>query len=484
MRLHGASGWLLIVGAALAIGSGTRLFYTLQDCANIIFRLEARAYWLRQGISIVAVLLYGALVPGALLLAMGPRQWAHQTLPEWLVHALSFVGTWFIASCLLALLYKITTAGMVTWRAVWPGAISAGLLLILYQQLFPWYAHTWLKPAHYGALVGFILMTLTFFYVIAFILLLGMEITSWRAGQRAAGASLATIVHGVQVNRSVRGIAGVTAGKASEALGKPDQDKPKAASHDSATNEDETAHISWRERLSALWQSPHRGRWLVGLWLFGVALMVVLSLLAHRFAYFPGDVGITQVVQLLRPTFLASIVTIPSDLNWPLQAGAISISMIAALVLARQVRAALGLAIATYSGDVANILINGAVGRPRPHNVHIISPVHLGLHSFPSGHVTHTVAFYGFLLVLLAPLVGRVAPHERFAIRILQGGCIFMIACIGVGRVMLGEHWPSDVLGGYLLGVLCLSLGLGAYYGLAQVTRTHGPAWLRRALAA
>ncbi|MBA3824744.1 MAG: YihY family inner membrane protein [Ktedonobacterales bacterium] len=478
-RLHQSSGLLLLVGAALAVGSGAHLFYSLQDCANVIFRLESRPYLIKQGISIAAVLLYGALVPFALLLAVVPRQWVHQTFPDWAIHVVSFGGSWLVATCLLALLYKMTTEGHVSWRAVWPGAVIAGLLLILYQQLFPLYVQHWLLPNHYGALVGFILLTLAFFYYLAFILLLGMEITSWRAGQRAAGASLATIVHGVQVNRSVRGIAGLTAGKDSENL---DPEAPHTKADDAPRAA--AASVPWRTRLAERWQGPHRGRWLVGLWLGGVAVLTVLALFAHRYPSFPGDVGLTQFVQLLRNTPLAPVINIASDLNWPSPAGAISISMILALVLAGQVRVALGLAIATYSGDVANILINGAVGRPRPHNIHIVSPVHLGLHSFPSGHVTHSVAFFGFLLLLLGPVLKRVAPRERIAIRFLQGCCIFMLVFIGVSRVLKGEHWPSDVLGGYLLGTLCLGVGIAAYYGLASLAPRLKPEWLQHLLAA
>jgi len=148
--------------------------------------------------------------------------------------------------------------------------------------------------------------------------------------------------------------------------------------------------------------------------------------------------------------------------------------VILALVLARQIRAAIGLAVATYSADAANILINGAVGRPRPHNVHIISPVHVGLHSFPSGHVSHSVAFYGFVLMLLIAAHARVAPRERLAVRFLQGCCIFMIVFIGISRVLEGQHWPSDVLGGYILGSLCLMLGIAVYQASRQFNLRWG----------
>src|SRR6185437_6168379 len=162
---------------------------------------------------------YCGIVPFAFALSLAPVHWLHLPMPHgWLAHSLAFVLGWIAASCLLALLYKIMTEGSVAWRAVWPGAIIASLLLILYEQLFPLYVHSWLKPDNYGAVVGFILIVLAFFDYLGFIVLLGMEITSWRAGQRETCASLPTIIHAVQVNRTLRCVAGPNAGKPSEDL--------------------------------------------------------------------------------------------------------------------------------------------------------------------------------------------------------------------------------------------------------------------------
>lgn len=222
LRLHHASNLLLVLGLGLSLLSGAHLFYTLQDCANIIFRLRSRNYFLKQLIAVGAMLLYCVGIPLAFALCAGPLRWLH--LPGWVVtqpllaHGIRFIGGWVLATLLFGLLYKIAPGGAIAWREVWVGAALASLLLIAYEQIFPFYVHTWLKPDNYGALAGFILIVLAFFYVLAFIILLGMEINSWLAGQRATAASLPTIIHEVQVNRTVRGAAGPTAGKATEDL--------------------------------------------------------------------------------------------------------------------------------------------------------------------------------------------------------------------------------------------------------------------------
>lgn len=481
-KLHHSSGFLLLIGLILAIGSGSHLFYSLQDCANIIFRLTGRHYLFKQALAIFCTLLLCGIVPFAFALAPVPLHWLHLHTPQgWFGYIIAFIIGWVAASGLVGAMYKLVTHGTLRWRAVWPGAIVAGLLLLLFEQIFPVYVHDWLKPNNYGYLVGFFLIILAFFYYLSFILLLGMEITSWRAGQRQTAASLPTIIHAVQVDRSIREVAGPTAGKRSEDLYRnapPDAKNSlgKTTPHREEHAEEAPSSPSFRDRLhdlSAKMRQPfvgdHRGRAILICWILGAVALLLLSLAAHAYPVFPGDIGIAEFIQLLRFTPLPPIINIASDLNWPLQAGAISISAIIALLLVRQIRAALGLAVATYSADLANILINGAVGRPRPNNIHIISPVHVGLHSFPSGHVSHSVAFYGFAFMLLIAAYHAVAPRERIAIRILQGCCIFVIAFVGISRVLEGEHWPSDVLGGYLLGVLCLTLGIAGYHMLPGV---------------
>jgi membrane-associated phospholipid phosphatase len=77
--------------------------------------------------------------------------------------------------------------------------------------------------------------------------------------------------------------------------------------------------------------------------------------------------------------------------------------------------------------------------------------------SFPSGHVTGAVAFYGLLAFL------TVANVRRGRIRvIIPAVSLLMIAMASIGRVYASAHWPSDILGSYLFA----SLGV---YGIASL---------------
>lgn len=75
--------------------------------------------------------------------------------------------------------------------------------------------------------------------------------------------------------------------------------------------------------------------------------------------------------------------------------------------------------------------------------------------SFPSGHATIAVAFYGFIVYILF----RQIRKWKYKINALFFGIILILA-IGLSRLYLGVHFLSDVWGGYLLGALWLLIGI------------------------
>jgi undecaprenyl-diphosphatase len=72
--------------------------------------------------------------------------------------------------------------------------------------------------------------------------------------------------------------------------------------------------------------------------------------------------------------------------------------------------------------------------------------------SFPSGHATSSMIFY---LALALVLTAGTRWH-----RIAAAGAVLLSVLIGASRVMLGVHWPSDVIGGWAFGMLWIMLTL------------------------
>ena len=113
--------------------------------------------------------------------------------------------------------------------------------------------------------------------------------------------------------------------------------------------------------------------------------------------------------------------------------------------------------LSTGGAYAVSLLIKEAVRRPRPSGADIWTYGPLADYSFPSMHVVTYVVFFGLLAYLAAVRWrGQAYRWPVLAVSVLA------IALVGLSRVYLGAHWPSDVLGGYLVGycsvVLCVYL--------------------------
>ncbi len=224
-NLNQSAGLLLVVGIVVALFTGSRLFINIENCFGIIFRLRGRDMLRQNLMAIGMLLLYTVLVPIVLLASLVPAAvlelldiGSTNPLAGFVIQAAGIAAAVATAIVLFGAIYVVVPNRPVRIREVWKGTVVAGVLLVLYELLFPIYMSRFLRPQNYGSAAGFAVVILVFFYYLAFILLLGAEINSWASGQRQSAGKLNEIMHEVQAHDTTRGAAGPTAGQPQEDL--------------------------------------------------------------------------------------------------------------------------------------------------------------------------------------------------------------------------------------------------------------------------
>lgn len=107
--------------------------------------------------------------------------------------------------------------------------------------------------------------------------------------------------------------------------------------------------------------------------------------------------------------------------------------------------------VAAAGSQVLNSVLKGAFDRPRPQLFEWVAP-HAGFASFPSGHAMTSMVVYG----TLAYLVVRLEP-TRWMRRFTLFFAAVVILMIGLSRLYLGVHYPSDILAGFAVGFVWAS---------------------------
>ena len=104
-----------------------------------------------------------------------------------------------------------------------------------------------------------------------------------------------------------------------------------------------------------------------------------------------------------------------------------------------------------------NSIIKYIIRRIRPDHLRLIKQ---GGYSFPSGHAMISIAVYGaFLYLVIKKIKNKVLKT------ILSILLIFIILGIGISRVYVGVHYPTDVIAGYLLGIIELIIIIAIFNG-------------------
>ena len=181
-----------------------------------------------------------------------------------------------------------------------------------------------------------------------------------------------------------------------------------------------------------------------------VGLLATVSLIMSIFAWyikqFPGDLYWTLRLQSFHSNFLLSIMKAASFIfgGW--------FSVVVVIVIGILVWWRIGkleAILITVAGmlSLVNTIFKLKIGRQRPpaNLVQVFYPMQTN--GFPSGHAMFAIMVLGLLAYFI-----YINMKNHILRTVVLLGLIALILLIGTSRVYLGVNWPSDVIGGYLIG--------------------------------
>ncbi len=134
------------------------------------------------------------------------------------------------------------------------------------------------------------------------------------------------------------------------------------------------------------------------------------------------------------------------------------------LIVARKYGPAIYVLASVILGTVVSQGLKMLYDRPRPDIVEHLVGIHTA--SFPSGHATMSTVVY----LTLAALIVRMVDDARIRVYVMSAA-IFVALLVGVSRIYLGVHWPSDVAAGWMLGAAWASFSWLAVSALRRFTQ-------------
>src|SRR5919206_925162 len=216
-----------------------------------------------------------------------------------------------------------------------------------------------------------------------------------------------------------------------------------------------TARGSGRGALRRRRESRHLWRAEV-FYAAGLAAFAVLAVLAHAYAYFAWDLSAARAVQSIDAPWWAGLMDWVSVFGNRWHPHALTAAVALVFFLRRRRSECFGLILSAGGGALVNRILKVLIARPGPSAELVGFAYRSDELSFPSGHVMFYVCFFGFLFFAAYALLPRGTNRRRAALALSA----LPVLLIGLSRVYLRAHWPSDTLGAYVLGGLWLAFSL------------------------
>jgi undecaprenyl-diphosphatase len=201
-----------------------------------------------------------------------------------------------------------------------------------------------------------------------------------------------------------------------------------------------------------------RHRWSVPLGLLSAGFFVKLAAELHEGELDGVDTAVATSVVAWRGRCDGLMVFL-TQVGRGLSLTVITVVAMAALVRARRRREALFLAVSCGGAGLLNIALKLFFQRARPDAAVEYLVRAPSSFSFPSGHAMGSAAVFASLAIVVQVLRSSQLQHISAAV-----AAFVLATSIGVSRIYLGVHFPSDVLGGQLAAAAWVSLVTGWFY--------------------
>ena len=186
--------------------------------------------------------------------------------------------------------------------------------------------------------------------------------------------------------------------------------------------------------------------------LFALCLLGLLLTIPHLDSF---DLSLLNQIHTRATPTLTAIARTASFIGSPRMVWPLTILLAATLYLRRPRRPAYLLALVVGASGTLESILKVLVRRPRP-------PVPWAYvtestYSFPSGHATLALALYGTIVWITFR-----SPHPHWQRALAAVLAAVTIPTIGLSRLYLGAHRPTDVLAGYLTAAITLAIAIAA----------------------
>jgi undecaprenyl-diphosphatase len=189
-----------------------------------------------------------------------------------------------------------------------------------------------------------------------------------------------------------------------------------------------------------------------------VLLLVLVVLSWHPLMAVDGDIARTTHRWAVEQRGITQVSRVLTDWVWdPLTMRVLCGAAVVWLLWRHRAgRLALWVAATCAVAALAQNSLKAAVGRARPVWPDPVDSAHYA--AFPSGHAMTATVVCGLLLWLLRRYgAGRLLWRTALTVAVVS------VLGVGLTRIWLGVHWPSDVVGGWLLGALLVALAVTSY---------------------